>query len=72
MVNTEQLEKLIKSRGIKKGKIAETLGISYTSLKRKINNKTEFQAGEILLICNLLKITDLREKEHIFFANNVG
>lgn len=71
MTNTELLEQLINTKGIKKGKIAEKLSISYNTLKRKINNEVPFNAGEIALMCEILEIVSLEDKEAIFFAVNV-
>lgn len=71
MTNTELLEQLINKKGIKKGKIAEKLSISYNTLKRKINNEVPFNAGEIALMCEILEIVSLEDKEAIFFASNV-
>ena len=71
MTNTELLEQLINTKGIKKGKIAEKLSISYNTLKRKINNEVPLNAGEIALMCEILEIVSLEDKEAIFFAVNV-
>ena len=69
MTNTELLEQLINTKGIKKGKIAEKLSISYNTLKRKINNEVPFNAGEIALMCEILEIVSLEDKEAIFFCS---
>ena len=71
MVNTQLLENIIKSKGIKKSKIVKTLNTSYDWLKKKMNNKVNFTADEMTKICNLLDIKDLELKERIFFADNV-
>lgn len=71
MTNTALLESVIAKRGIKKGKIAERLGISYPSLKRKIENMSDFTAGEILAMCDILNIDNLADREAIFFAARV-
>ena len=72
MTDTKLLEALINKKGIKKGKIAEKLNVSYNTLKRKINNEAPFNASEITIMCDVLQIESLREKEAIFFAVNVG
>lgn len=71
MTDTVKLEKAIADSGFKKAKIAGELNISYQTLKRKINNEVPFNAGEIALLCNLLRISKLSEKEAIFFAHDV-
>ena len=67
MTNTKLLRNIISSKGLKYGYIAEQLNISHQSLIRKIENKTEFKAGEIKKLCELLEINDYEEKESIFF-----
>ena len=71
VTNSEELNKLIKKSGLKRGYIADVVGISYYSLNKKINNESPFKAGEIQIMCELLGITDLEEKERIFFAEDV-
>ena len=71
MTNTNLLVEKIKTSGLKLGFIAEALGISYHWLKRKINGIVPFKAYEIQILCDLLNITDLNEKDEIFFARNV-
>ena len=72
MTDTELLKELIGERGIKRGKIAKTLNLSYFSLQQKISNKVGFKANEIDAFCQLLGISDLELKERIFFKKNVG
>lgn len=71
MTNTVLLQKIIKDSGIKKGRLASAIGVSYSTLKRKILNKSPFKAIEIQIICELLCI-DSELKETIFFAEDVG
>ncbi len=71
VTNSEELNKLIRKSGLKRGHIADVIGISYYSLNKKINNESPFKAGEIQIMCELLGITDLEEKERIFFAEDV-
>ncbi|PWL71616.1 MAG: hypothetical protein DBY25_05065 [Clostridiales bacterium] len=63
------LKELIKSSGLKYQFIASELNITYQGLKNKIENVNEFKTGEVDVLCRLLSITSLREKEKIFFAN---
>lgn len=69
MVNTQYLEKMIDDTGIKKAYLASELGITRQSLRKKIINENDFTAREIKLLCEILKISSLKEKEAIFFAN---
>lgn len=68
MVNTELLNRKIDERGIKKTYLADKLGISRAAFYLKIGNSNEFTANEIMILCEILGITKLSEKEAIFFA----
>lgn len=68
MTDTEELTKLIRESGLKKGFIAEKLGLTTYGLQKKVENKNAFKAEEIKLICQILNITSLQTKEKIFFA----
>lgn len=68
MTDTKLLLQYIQNSGLKKTKIAETLDISMFTLKRKIENETEFKQSEIQKLCELLSIKTAAEKESIFFA----
>lgn len=67
MTNTSLLEQYIEKSGYKKSFIAEQLGITSYGLTLKINNKSEFKASEITILCKLLKI-GAKDREAIFFA----
>lgn len=69
MTDTVALKELIKNSGLKYQFIASELNITYQGLKNKIENINEFKTGEVEMLCKLLSITSLREKEKIFFAN---
>lgn len=71
MTDTKRLKELINSKGLKLKYIADRLGISSYSLQKKINNITEFKTTEVMLLCEILNISDLREKEAIFYAKTV-
>ncbi|ADZ84499.1 MULTISPECIES: DUF739 family protein [Cellulosilyticum] len=68
MTNTLELEIAIKRAGITKRKLAEMLGLSEMGLYKKINNITEFKASEI---AKLAEILDLKNKDEIFFNQEV-
>jgi transcriptional regulator with XRE-family HTH domain len=67
MTDTILLKKKIKLSGYRMNYVAERLGLSYQGLLNKINNKSEFKAPEIKLLCEILSI-DVAEKELIFFS----
>lgn len=68
MTNTQLLRQMIKEKGLKLGRIAELLGISYPALKRLMENKVQFKAGQIDALCDILDIHDLEVKESLFFC----
>ena len=67
MTNTALLKEYIKRSGYKMSYIAEQLGITAYALSLKINNKSEFKANEIDILCKLLKI-GISDRMRIFFA----
>lgn len=69
MTNTALLEKRIVDSGLKKNFIAKSMGITPYGLAKKINNETEFKTSEVNMLCKILGITTLAEKDRIFFAN---
>ncbi|MGD6877872.1 helix-turn-helix domain-containing protein [Bacillus infantis] len=68
MTNTSLLRNKIDGSGLKLKFIADKMGISYYTLQKKINNVTEFTASEIDMLCNILSIDSLEERQSIFFA----
>lgn len=72
MVNTNLLNDKIKESGIKKEYIAKQLGITRAGFYKKATNGSEFTIKEVNIICKLLSITKLTEKESIFFAKEVN
>ena len=68
MTDTELLMRKIDESGLKRAFIAKKLGLSPYGLSKKINNENEFKGSEIKLLCRLLNIKTLTEKEAIFFA----
>lgn len=67
MTDTVLLKQKIKESGYKISYIAEKLGLSYPGLKKKIDNQTDFRAGEIQTLSDLLCLS-VDEKEAIFFC----
>jgi hypothetical protein len=71
MTNTVRLNELIRKSGLKKGWIADRLHLSCYGFRRKLWNKSQFKAGEIKLLCELLGIASLEEMRDIFFNDEV-
>lgn len=69
MTNTELLAKKVKENGLRTAFIAERLGISKAGWYRKLKGKSPFTAEQIQIMCEILHITSLREKEDIFFSS---
>ena len=67
MTNTSLLEQYIEKSGYKKSYIAEQLRLTTYGFALKVNNKSEFKASEMTILCKLLKIS-AKDKEAIFFA----
>nr|WP_288828175.1 hypothetical protein [uncultured Clostridium sp.] len=67
MANTVRLNERIKKSGLKKGWIADRLHLSSYGFRRKLWNKSQFKAGEIKMLCELLGIVSLEEISGIFF-----
>lgn len=68
MVNELMLENRIKESGKKIGYLAEKLGISRQYFCQKRKNKADFTNRETDILCKELNITNIMEKESIFFA----
>ena len=71
MTNTVLLNEIIEKSGLKKSYIAKQLGISAYCLAKKIRNENDFKTKEVDAMCKVLGITSLKQKEEIFFAQNV-
>lgn len=67
LTNTELLSKKINESGLKLGYIAEKLGISRPSLNRKLAGETRFWQNEIVILADLLRLSD-REIRDIFLS----
>ena len=68
MTNTELLNEKIRISGLKKSYLAEKLGLTRSGFWNYVNNKSQFKADHIKILCDELNITSLKEKESIFFA----
>ncbi len=66
-LNVALLNDKINASGLKRSFIADKLGITIHGLKNKTEGKTDFKTSEVAILCEILGITDLEEKEAIFF-----
>ena len=71
VTDTKELQRVIDESGLKKNFIAAKLGLTLYGFQKKVENRSQFKAGEIKILCDVLRITSLKEKERIFFACNV-
>ena len=62
MTNVDELKALIAESGLKKGYIAERLGISRTGYMNKENGKSEFLASEVAEMSKLLSLSSAQVK----------
>lgn len=67
MVNTKELTKLIDDSGLKREYIAKTIGISRQALYLKIQGDNDFTVREVSILCDMLGIRRLSDKDRIFF-----
>lgn len=67
MTDSKLLREKIEESGYRLRFIAAKVGISYQCLLNKINNSSEFKAGEIQTLYTLLNLTE-KERESIFFC----
>lgn len=70
MTDSQKLKDKIQKSGKKKGYLADVLGVSRATFYNLINNKAEFKASQIDVLCKELGITALAERKDIFFASN--
>ena len=57
--------------GLTTSDVAQSLGVTISTLSRKINGKSEFTRSEIQAIRNLLKLSP-NEVDEIFFASELA
>jgi predicted XRE-type DNA-binding protein len=68
MTNRELLEEKIKQTGLKKGFIAEELGVSRSTFCALMRGEAEFRVSQVCTLCRLLGIKDDKTLAAIFFA----
>ena len=67
MVDTDRLNLLIDSSGLKREYIAQRIGKTRQTLHSKIYNETDFTISEVVILCDVLGIKTLSERNRIFF-----
>lgn len=70
MVNTNKLNDIINSSGLKRTAIAKSLNISLHALSNKINNISEFKLSEMTGLERMLNL-DPETSKSIFFCHEV-
>ena len=67
MTDSKKLRDAVAAKGLKYNYLADNLGLTPYGLKKKIENDTEFKAGEVKKLSDLLGLSN-RERDAIFFA----
>ena len=67
MSDSVKLSEAIKSRGVKKVFVAQQIGVSVSTLWRKMKGTSDFTLSEIQTIAAALKLSD-KEIRDIFFS----
>lgn len=66
MGNPQYLEEIIMSSGMKKGYLAERIGVTRQTFSKKCKNPSSFTNLQTDILCAELNITKLSEKQKIF------
>ena len=66
--NIELLEHKIQQSGLKKGFLAEKLGVSRTTMNALLSGKNDFKISQVQTLCELLGIEDVETMHAIFFC----
>ena len=72
MTDVEKLKDKIEASGKKKCYLAKKIGVSKQGFRNLCLGKTQFRTEQVKILCEELNITDLEEKESIFFAPGVA
>lgn len=67
MLDVELLDQIISASGLKKSYIAERLGITRPTLYKILDGTNDITNRQIDVLCEILNITRLSDKEKIFF-----
>ena len=69
MINSAKLKGAIYAAGYTMKTLAETAGIDYTLFTRKVAGKSPFSAKQMLIVCDLLHLTQ-EEARDIFLPSD--
>lgn len=69
MINTNALKGAIVAAGHTQRSLARELKMSENTLGSKVNGKLDFTAGEIIRLCEKVKICDAQTKVDIFLPS---
>ena len=68
MTNLEMLNWKIKDSGLKRGYIADALGITYKTLSNKLCGRSKLTLNDITALTKILRF-DMADLQDIFFAD---
>ena len=68
MTDSKKLREAVAAKGLKYNYLADNLGITPYGLQKKIENDTEFKAGEVKKLSDLLGLSN-RERDAIFLPD---
>ena len=68
MTNTVLFREMVDRSGLKYKRLAQALGITPYGLQKKIENHTEFKASEIVILSDLLHLSE-KDRNAIFFCH---
>lgn len=66
MTDSKTFRAVVSNRGMKYKTLAAGLGITPYGLQKKIDNRSEFKASEIVKLTTALQLSE-RERDQIFF-----
>lgn len=67
-MNVNKLKGAIMSAGFNQRTLAKALGMSKNTVNAKINGKSRITMDEVDMICEVLSITDIKDKTEIFLS----
>lgn len=70
MTNSKKLKELLESRGVSFAFVAKKIGMTRQGLYKKFEDGSDFKAYQMIIIKDLLRMTD-EEARDIFFSSNV-
>lgn len=67
MTDTKALRTAISESGLQKKAICRSLGMSYATLRNKVDGHSDFTVSEMTKLCALLNLS-VQQREEIFFT----